>query len=125
LKKVSYVKPGQYFLYIPRGMLVWFPAQTVHAGGFCFGEKRECRHSGPEKILVQNKRLHFAFCCTFVGRKERNGDTKFEVVNDTRKVLQKDFIPSSNVMDSLFTYLLDRNPKFEGKKRNKRKNEFR
>jgi len=28
-------KPGQYFLYIPKGTMLILPGDTIHAGGFC------------------------------------------------------------------------------------------
>ena len=38
MKKIG-PKPGQYSLYIPKGMMVILPGDTIHAGGFCFGSK--------------------------------------------------------------------------------------
>jgi len=32
-------KPGKYFLYIPKGIMVVLPEDTIHAGGFCFGSR--------------------------------------------------------------------------------------
>ena len=29
-------KPGQYYLYIPKGVMVILPGNTIHAGGICF-----------------------------------------------------------------------------------------
>jgi len=28
-----------YFLYIPRGILLWIQGNVAYAGGFCFGQK--------------------------------------------------------------------------------------
>jgi len=42
LTKKAYVTPGQYFLYIPKGIFLALPADTIHAGGFCFGSKMKC-----------------------------------------------------------------------------------
>jgi len=33
------VAPGQYYFYFLRGVFVALPADTIHAGGFCFGKK--------------------------------------------------------------------------------------
>jgi len=40
-KKKIDPKPGQYYLYIPKGMIVILPGDTIHAGSFCFGSKLE------------------------------------------------------------------------------------
>jgi len=37
--KNIYVFPGQHFLYIPCGVFVALPEDTIHAGRFCFGRK--------------------------------------------------------------------------------------
>jgi len=39
LKRDMYVAPSQYFMYIPRGVFIALPGDTIHTGGFCFGRK--------------------------------------------------------------------------------------
>jgi len=39
-KKID-AKPGKYYLYIPKGVMVILPGNTIHAGGLCFGSKME------------------------------------------------------------------------------------
>ena len=53
-------KPGQYYLYIPKGIMVVLPGNTIHAGGFCFGQKIDFPSAHPKKVTFQNHRLHFS-----------------------------------------------------------------
>jgi len=55
-------KPGQYYLYIPKGIMVILPGDTIHAGFFYFGSKLE--YPSAKNIQFQNHRHHFFFCCT-------------------------------------------------------------
>jgi len=73
------VSPGQYFIYIPRGVLVALPASTIHAGGFCFGKKEplpvppsmtlgnakgnNLKKTSPDEMF-QSHCLHFSFLCS-------------------------------------------------------------
>jgi len=114
--KNIYITPGQYFLYIPKGVFVALPADTVHAGGFCFGSKMKCptktsKMRGKENFF-QNQCLHFTFCCSDMAAKESKGETHITIVGDNKKPLEKDFVPDEKVMDQLYEVLLDRHPNF-------------
>jgi len=56
------VAPGQYYLYIPRGVFVALPADTIPAGRFCFGKKESLpvpparKQARPRKVLIRTSR---------------------------------------------------------------------
>ncbi len=54
--------PGQYFLYVPFGVLVVLPGNCRHAGGFCFGGNNNSKVMPRSHVLYTNPRLHFFFC---------------------------------------------------------------
>jgi len=41
-----------YFLYIPRGILLWIQGNAAHAGGFCFGQTGLKRKKSPFAFLL-------------------------------------------------------------------------
>ena len=132
------VAPGQYFIYIPRGVFVALPASTIHAGGFCFGKKEplpvhpskktgrsktdpnETLKTSPDEML-QNHRLHFSFLCSKKAHDFATGETKISVIKE--KKYFDDYIPDPNIMKILFECLLDRHTDFvpiqDSKKRGK------
>ena len=111
------VTPGQYFLYIPRGVFVALPGDTIHAGGFCFGRKWQCPTKNNRKTnnvhYFQNQHLHFTFCCSSLAVEEASGETNITIVDDDRKPCVNDFVANKEIMDNLFKCLLDHHPKFE------------
>jgi len=54
--------PGQYFLYVPFGVLIVLPGNCRHAGGFCFGGNNNSKLMPESHVLYMNPRLHFFFC---------------------------------------------------------------
>jgi len=134
LNKNLYVTPGQYFIYIPRGVFIALPGDTIHAGGFCFG-KKEPLPSPPNKTkksvttdnehLFQNHCLHFSLLCSDLAYKVATGqETNITLVGDNNGNLYKDFLADEGVMDTLFKCLLDRHPNFvppEAKKKHGKK----
>ena len=115
MKKV-YVTPGQYFLYIPKGVFVALPADTIHAGGFCFGSKMKCptrtKKMKGKDVFFQNQRLHFTFCCSAMAAKATEGEATITIYGDNKKPFDQDFVADHKVMDKLFEYVLDRHPNF-------------
>jgi len=132
------VAPGQYYLYIPRGVFVALPGSTIHAGVFCFGKKEplpvhpskktgrsktdpnETLKTSPDEML-QNHRLHFSFLCSKKAHDFATGETKISVIKE--KKYFDDYIPDPNIMKILFECLLDRHTDFvpikDSKKRGK------
>jgi len=76
-------KPQQYILYIPHGVLIVLPGDTVHAGGFYLGKKLSCpsRAQGND-VLLQNHCLHFIFCCSHLAYEDSNVDVSITVVGN-------------------------------------------
>jgi len=114
--KNIYVCPGQYFLYIPRGVFVALPGDTIHAGGFCFGRKFKCpmkKTSKQKERFFQNQRLHFTFCCSSLAVEEAEGEDKIIIVGDNTKICKKDFEPNKEIMNMLFNNLLDHHEKYK------------
>jgi len=114
------VCPGQYFLYIPRGIFVAIPGDTIHAGGFCFGKKLPCptKKSGKKEAKVeyfQNQRLHFTFPMTNMTLEDAEGDDTILIVTDDRPRFKNDFLPDEDTMAILFKNLLDHHPNFDSK----------
>jgi len=74
-------------------VFVALPADTVHAGGLCFGSKMKCPTKTSKmrgnKIFFQNQHLHFTFCCSEMADKESNGETHITIVGDNKKPLEK------------------------------------
>ena len=106
-------KPGQYVLYIPHGVLVVLPGDTVHAGGFCFGRKLPCPSTDPgNEVLLQNHCLHFIFCCSHLAFQDSNGEASITVAGEDEPPCLKDYLPDEEVMESLFKSVLDHHPNF-------------
>jgi len=111
--KNVYPKPAQYMLYIPRGVLLVVPADTVHAGGMCFGSKVVCpSKSNNNDIMFQNTRLHFNFCCSKKGYDVANKVAKIVIRSDDRPKYVPDLMPDGEIMECLFKSVLDRHPNF-------------
>jgi len=102
-------KPGQYFLYIPKGTMLILPGDTIHAGGFCFGSRLE--YPSAKNIQFQNHRLHFFFCCSEEAVSNANGK-KNTIIADNKPICHDDFKPDATVMEELFENLLDRHSNF-------------
>jgi len=87
------VTPGKYFLYIPHGIFVALPGDTIHAGGFCFGRKWPCPTKSNRKQnnvhYFQNQHLHFTFCCASLAVEEASGETNIIIVGDDKSLLKK------------------------------------
>ena len=97
-------KPGQYVLYIPHGVMIAIPGDTVHAGGFCFGRKLACPSSIPGKEnFLQNHCLHFIFCWLGFQGKE----TSIQIVADDEPPFVRDYAPDEEVLNSLLESVLD------------------
>jgi len=122
LDKNLYVTSGQYFLYIPRGVFIAVPGDTIHAGGFCFRKKKALAippiktkkivNTGNEH-LFQNHWLHFSLLCSDLAYKVATGqETNITLVGDNQGNLYKDFLADEGVMDTLFKCLLDCHPNF-------------
>jgi len=107
-KKKIDPKPGQYYLYIPKGMMVILPGDTIHAGGFCFGSKLE--YPNAKNIQFQNHRFHFFFCCTEEAVTDANGK-KNTIIADNKPICYDDFKPDDTIMQQLFEKL-DHHPNF-------------
>jgi len=111
------ITPGQYFLYIPCGIFVALPGDTIHAGGFCFGRKWPCPTNSNRKRnnvhYFQNHCLHFTFCCSSLAVEEVTGETNIIIVGDDQKPFKKDFVANQEIMENLFKCLLDHHSKFE------------
>jgi len=63
------------FLYIPKGILVALPADTIHAGAWvCFGQKMKYPTQSTKKnaktVYFQIQHLHSTFCCSKMAEKE-------------------------------------------------------
>jgi len=116
LVKEDDVTPGQYFLYIPKGVFLALPADTIHAGGLCFGSKMKCptksKKMKGKEVFFQNQRLHFTFCCSEMAVKQSGEDATITIYGDNRKPFDQDFVADKKVMDKLFEYVLDRHPNF-------------
>jgi len=120
-KKKINPKPGQYFLYIPKGTMLILPGDTIHAGGFCFGSRLE--YPSAKNIQFQNHRLHFFFCCSEEAVTNANGK-KNTIIADNTRICYDDFKPDDTVMQDLFENLLDRHSNFvfpEKKKKTSKK----
>ena len=102
-------KPGQYFLYIPKGTMLILPGDTIHAGGFCFGSRLE--YPSAKNIQFQNHRLHFFFCCSEEAVTDANGK-KNNIIADNKCICYDDFKPDDTVMQELFENLLDHHSNF-------------
>jgi len=101
-------KPGQYVLYIPHGVMIAIPGDTVHAGGFCFGRKLPCPSRVPGKeIFLQNHLLHFIFCCTELAFKDCKKETSIQIVGDDEPPFLRDYAPDEEVLNSLLESVLD------------------
>jgi len=106
-------KPGQYFLYIPWGIMIVLPGDTVHAGDFCFGGKEAYPSSVPGKeIFVQNGQLHFNFHCSQLAHDDINGEATITIVADNEPPYLRDFEPDEIILKSLFESVLDRHEVF-------------
>jgi len=102
-------------LYIPHGVFVALPGDTIHAGGFCFGRKFKCpmkKTSKQKERYFQNQHLHFTFCCSSLAVEEAEGEDKIIIVGDNKKICKNDFVPNKEIMDNLFNNLLDHHPKY-------------
>ena len=118
------VAPGQYYLYIPRGVFVALPGSTIHAGGFCFGKKEPLpvhpskKKGRPKKDptktlktspdeMFQNHHLHFSFLCSTEAHDAATADTKISVIKEKKPEYFDDYLPDPNIMNILFECLLD------------------
>ncbi len=113
--KNIYVFPRQYSLYIPCGVFVALPGDTIHAGGFCFGRKFKFhmkKNSKQKERYFQNQHLHFTFCCSSLAVEEAEGEDKIIIVGDNKKIYKNDFVANKEIMENLFKNLLDHHPKF-------------
>jgi len=127
--KNIYTFPGEYLLYIPHGVFVAIPGDTIHARGFCFGRKFKCpmkKTLKQKEIYFQNQCLHFTFCCSSLAIEEAEGEDKIIKVGDNKKICKNDFVPNKEIMENLFKNLLDHHPKYmppkvEGKPPKKQK----
>jgi len=70
--------PGQYFLYVPFGVLVVLPGNCQHAGGFCFGGNNNSKVMPTSHALYTNPRLHFFFCPNQKTLNEMKDDEEFD-----------------------------------------------
>jgi len=114
------VAPGQYYLYIPKGVFVALPADTIHAGGFCFGKKeplpvppnkksskaKKNLKTSPDEIF-QNHHLHFSFLCSDIVYNKAIQETNITLIEENEEDLMKDYLPDDNIMNNLFECLLD------------------
>jgi len=114
-------KPGQYYLYIPKGIMVVLPGNTIHAGGFCFGQKIDFPSAHPNKVTFQNHRLHF-FCATKEAKIDANGG-KNTIIADNKPICYDDFKPDEKIMNILFENLLDHHPNFVSAPKNRNEND--
>jgi len=120
------VAPGQYFIYIPRGVFVALPASTIHAGGFCFGKKEPLpvppsnargkakattSKTSPD-VLLQNHRLHFSFLCSQNAFDAVQKETQITLIDAEDENNLKDYVPDEDIMKVLFECLLDCHPAF-------------
>jgi len=100
-------------LYIPCGVLVVLPGDTVHEGVFCFGRKLPCPSTVPgNEVLLQNHQLHFIFCCSHLAFQDSNGEASITVVGEDEAPFLKDYLPDEEVMESLFKSVLDCHPNY-------------
>jgi len=119
-----YVTPGQYFLYIPRGVFVALPGDTIHAGGFVLERRffvqalrmppRIPERSNQEEHYFQNQRLHFTICFSKKAANDVSYDTSITVINEDEERFKNDFKPDEETMKILFKYVLDHHPMFIG-----------
>ncbi len=121
-----YVTPGQYFLYIPRGVFVALPGDTIHAGGFCFGKKIPCpsnknaiknskkKQPKVEEHYFQNQSLHFTICFSKKAANDVQYDISITVIDEDEERFKNDFKPDEDTMKILFKYVLDCHPKIIG-----------
>ncbi len=112
------VAPGQYHFYIPRGVFVALPDDTIHGGGFCFGKKEPLPVSPNKKSskakknlktspdeMFQNHHLHFSFLCS--AHQKAIQETNITIIEENEEDLLKDYLPDDNIMNILFECLLD------------------
>ena len=85
--------------------MVILPGNTIHAGEFCFGSKMEYP-TAPKKVIFQNHRLHFFFCCSEQGKRNANNE-KNTIISDNIHICLDDFKPEDSIMQRLFKNLLD------------------
>jgi len=80
--------PGEYYLYIPFGVLVILPGDITHAGGFCFsGEGQDIGLPDHLKDFT-NHQLHFFLCPNAVSYHEVYAEDKADL--DAAKQKNKD-----------------------------------
>jgi len=67
---------GQYFIYIPFGVMLFLPGNAVHAGSFCFGKSlQELEVDVPDYMAdFRNARLHFFVCPNKMCEKDADAD---------------------------------------------------
>lgn len=74
--------PDQYYLYIPFGVLIMLPGDTVHAGGFGFGDFLGNEIQNPFFTFHQNPRISFVFSPNKKSKKWLS-KKQIELVNDS------------------------------------------
>ena len=99
--------------------MVALPGNTIHAGGFCFGQKIDFPSAHPKKVTFQNHRLHF-FCATKEAKIDANGG-KNTIIADNKLICYDDFKPEEKIMNNLLENLLDCHPRFAGSLKNNQK----
>jgi len=81
--------------------MVALPGNTIHAGGFCFGQKIDFPSAHPKKVTFQNHRLHFSVpqkksrLMLMVG--------KNTVIADNKPICYEDFKPDVKIMNISLT----------------------
>jgi len=88
--------------------MVILPGNTIHV--FCFGSKMEYP-TAPKKVIFQNHRLHFFFCCSEQGKRNANNE-KNTIISDNIHICLDDFKPEESIMKRLFKNLLDHHISF-------------
>jgi len=115
------VAPGTVLSLHSQGCFVALLADTIHAGGFCFG-KMEPLHVPPNKKssktkknlktspdeMFQNHGLHFSFLCSDIAHNKAIQETNIILIEEA----EEDYLPDENIMKILLESLFYWHPVF-------------
>jgi len=106
-------KPGQYVLYIPHGVMLVLPGDTVHVEVFVLAAKCHVQAKLVEKKFYCRMAIcTFNFCCSQLARDDCNGEASITVVSNDEPPYLRDYAPEEINMKSLLQSVLDHHEDF-------------